>query len=177
MKKMIYLDIRKSLGCKSCVFAFAVEHSVSKNKMEAISETPRPKARIHMAVAEGTAVPLQCRHCEDAPCVTVCPTEAIEKLGPQEPVIIHPKRCIGCKFCMVACPFGIISLSDEGKAALKCDRCIDRQKAGKIPACVEACPTGALQFLSIDEINAQKRDLAAKKELAALNDMEKLLIE
>ena len=177
MKKMIYLDIRKCLGCKSCVFACAVEHSVSKNKMEAISETPRPKARIHMVAAEGTAVPLQCRHCEDAPCVTVCPTEAIEKLGPQEPVIIHQQRCIGCKFCLVACPFGIISLSDEGKAALKCDRCIERQKAGKIPACVEACPTGALQFLSIDEINAKKRELAAKKELAALNDMEKLLID
>jgi len=177
MKKMIYLDIRKCLGCKSCVFACAVEHSTSKNKMEAISENPRPKARIHMVVAEGTAIPLQCRHCEDAPCVAICPTGAIEKLGPQEPVIIHQKQCIGCKFCMVACPFGVISLSAEGKAALKCDRCIERQKGGKIPACVEACPTGALKFLSMDEINAKKREMAAKKELTAVMDAEKLLID
>jgi len=173
MKKMIYLDIRKCLGCRSCMFACAVEHSTSKDKIEAISESPRPKSRVHMVVAEGLPIPLQCRHCEDAPCVAVCPTLAIKKLGPQEPVIIQDKKCIGCKFCIVVCPFGIISLSDEGKAALKCDRCIDRQKVGKIPACVEACPTGALQFLSIDEINDIKRKLTAKKEIAAITEAEK----
>ncbi len=174
MKKVIYLDIRKCLGCKSCVFACAVEHSKSKDRIEAISESPRPKARVHLVAVEGMAIPLQCRHCEDAPCVAICPTEAIEKLGPQEPVIIHQKRCIGCKFCIVACPFGVICLSDEGRAALKCDRCIDRQKDGRLPACVEACPTGALQFLSIDEINDIKREQAAKKEATAIVNAEKL---
>lgn len=174
MKKVIYLDIEKCLGCRSCIFACAVEHSTSKNRIEAVSETPRPKARLHMVVAEGTAVPLQCRHCEDAPCVAVCPTKAIEKLGPQEPVIIHERRCIGCTFCMVVCPFGVISLSNEGRAAVKCDRCVEREQKGRLPACVEACPTGALKFLSIDEINEKKRDLAARRELAALAGTEKL---
>ena len=173
MKKMIYLDIKKCLGCRSCMFACAVEHSTTKDKIEAISESPRPRARVHMVVTEGLSIPLQCRHCEDAPCVAVCPTEAIKKLGPQEPVIINDKKCIGCKFCIVVCPFGVISLSDGGKAALKCDRCIDRQKKGKIPACVEACPTGALQFLSIDEINEKKRKLTAEKEITAITEAEK----
>jgi carbon-monoxide dehydrogenase iron sulfur subunit len=174
MKKMIYLDIRKCLACKSCVLACAVEHSVSRDKIGAIDENPRPKSRVHMTVVEGMTIPLQCRHCEDAPCVAVCPTSAIEKIGPQEPVIIHEKKCIGCKFCIAVCPFGIISLSAEGKAALKCDQCIVRQKEGRLPACVEACPTGALQFLSIDEINAKKREQTAHKEVAALIEAEKL---
>ena len=174
MKKAIYIDIRKCLACNSCVLACAVEHSISKNRIEALSESPRPKARVHMVAADGMAVPLQCRHCEDAPCVAICPTNAIEKLGPQEPVIMHNEKCIGCKFCIVVCPFGIISLSDEGKAALKCDRCIGRQKEGNLPACVEACPTHAIQFLSIDEINAKKRESTAKKEVAALADVGRL---
>jgi carbon-monoxide dehydrogenase iron sulfur subunit len=127
-----------------------------------------------MVATDGMAVPLQCRHCEDAPCVAICPTKAIEKLGPEEPVIMHSEKCIGCKFCMVVCPFGIISLSEGGKAALKCDRCIDRQKVGNLPACVEACPTHAIQFLSIDEINAKKRESTAKNEVAAIASLGRL---
>jgi len=170
MKKVIYLDIKKCLGCKSCVFACAVEHSESKDRISALSENPKPKPRIHITAVDGMAVPLQCRHCEDAPCVTICPTNAISKLGPQDVVIINKEKCIGCKFCIMVCPFGVISLSADGKAAQKCDQCIDRQKIGKLPACVSACPTSALQFLTIDEINKKKRTLTAKKEVASLID-------
>ncbi|MGA1867080.1 MAG: 4Fe-4S dicluster domain-containing protein [bacterium] len=172
MKKALYIDVSKCLGCRSCVFACAVEHSSSKNRIGALSEIPRPRSRVHIAFVEKMAIPLQCRHCEDAPCVAICPTRAIKKLGPQEPVIIDNKMCIGCKFCIVSCPFGVISLTDDGKAAIKCDRCISRQKEGRLPACVEACPTHAIKFLSIDEINAEKRRQAAQKEVAAITCVE-----
>ena len=170
MKKLIYIDVKKCLGCKSCVFACAVEHSESKDRIKALSENPKPKTRVHITAVDGIAVPLQCRHCEDAPCVAICPTNAIVKLGPQDAVLINKEKCIGCKFCIMVCPFGVISLSNDGKAAQKCDRCIDRQKIGKLPACVSACPTSALQFLSIDEINQKKRTATAKKDVASLTD-------
>lgn len=173
MNRFIYLDIKKCLGCKSCMFACAVEHSESKDRVLSLYETPGPKPRVHLEAVDGRAIPLQCRHCENAPCVAVCPSGAIEKLSTEGPVIINQERCIGCKFCIVVCPFGTISLSRDGRAAVKCDQCVDRQKEGRQPACVEACPTGALLFLTLEEVNAKKRKLTAEREVEALAQAER----
>lgn len=107
-------------------------------------------------------VPIQCRHCEDAPCITVCPTAAIHRHQVNDPVLIDKERCIGCKFCLMVCPFGVIDVSRDGKAVVKCDLCIARTEAGQEPACVEACPTGALKIVSVKELAATRRKLAAR---------------
>ena len=134
----------------------AVVHSKSKDLKQAISEWPRPKSRVNVELAMEMAVPLQCRHCEDAPCVKVCPSKALEKPQLESPVLIKDELCIGCKWCILVCPYGVISMDKTGKALIKCDFCIERLKLGEEPACVESCPTGALQFRSIKELPKKK---------------------
>ena len=165
MKGSVYVDVAKCLACKACEFACTVEHSASKDLVEATGENPRPIPRVRLEAVEGVAIPLQCRHCEDAPCVAICPAGAIEKLGPDEAVIIHEDKCIGCKFCVAVCPFGVVTLRKGGKVALKCDLCLLRTEEGLLPACVEACPTGAMKFLTAEELAKEKRQKTAAKEL------------
>jgi len=160
--KSIMVDIEKCLACKSCEIACAVAHSQSKNLEEAIGEMPKPQRRVTVLSAGEFAVPLQCRHCEDAPCIAVCPTGAIHRQAAEGPVLIEKDKCIGCRYCLVVCPFGVIELSGDGKAMVKCDLCFERAEAGQEPACVEACPTKALKLVSEKELAADKRRRAAQ---------------
>ena len=157
----LYTEIAKCLACRSCEIACALEHSQSGDLFQAIAENPPPAARVSVEAVAGAAIPLQCRHCEDAPCVTVCPTRALHRQMQDQPVLIDEERCIGCKLCVMVCPFGVIALRPEGKVALKCDLCLNRVEQGERPACVSACPTGALEFVSLDEVARRKRKQAA----------------
>lgn len=161
MGKTIMVNIEKCLACKSCEIACAVAHSRAGVFEKAIVEKPGPNKRVTVEAAGEFAVPIQCRHCEDAPCITVCPAGAIQRRESDGPVLIDQERCIGCKFCIVVCPFGAIDMSNEGKVVVKCDLCIERTKAGKEPACVEACPTKALKLVSEKELTASRRQHAA----------------
>ncbi len=167
MKGVLFIDAGKCLGCKSCEIGCAVEHSQSKDLFMAILETPTPQSRVSVEIAGDVSVPLQCRHCEDAPCVAICPTKAIEKLGTEEPGLIKEELCIGGKWCILVCPFGVIKLSRDGRRITKCDLCLERIKDERNPACVESCPTGALQYKTIDEITAEKRKGTVKDFLVA----------
>jgi carbon-monoxide dehydrogenase iron sulfur subunit len=161
--KMIVCRIERCMGCHSCEIACAVAHSQSQDLQGAIEEDCRPQSRVKVEAVGGHGLPLQCRHCENAPCVMVCPTEAIHCDGEGAPVLIDDQRCIGCKLCMVVCPFGVIESAPGGKAVVKCDLCAARTAAGEQPACVAACLTHALQFVDIEEYNRQKRKAAAKR--------------
>jgi len=89
----------------------------------------------------------QCMHCLSPACASACPVGALTK-EPAGPVVYHKGLCIGCRYCMLACPFGVPKF--EWKAAMpyiqKCDFCADRLKAGTEPACTKTCPSGALLF-------------------------------
>jgi len=163
MGKVIMVNIEKCLACKSCEVACAVEHSKSQVLEEALTEEPKPKRRVTVEAAGEFGVPLQCRHCEDAPCVAVCPTAAIHRDIADGPVLIEQERCIGCKFCLIVCPFGVIDVSCDGKVVVKCDLCIERTEVGREPACVEACPTKALQLVDEKELAAGRRRSAAQE--------------
>jgi len=176
-KGSIWVEVSKCLACKSCEFACAVAHSKSKTVHGAIREDPLPESRVSLVAVEDLAIPLQCRHCEDAPCVSICPTNALEKTEAEGPVLIDVERCIGCKFCIAVCPFGVITLSREGKAALKCDLCIDRLKEGEQPACVEACHTGALRFGTVSEQVGRTRKDAAERLVTSSEKAEKVKAE
>ncbi|RQD77917.1 MAG: 4Fe-4S dicluster domain-containing protein [Candidatus Syntrophonatronum acetioxidans] len=151
------VDVKKCLGCHSCELGCAVEHSASKQLFASILEKPLPQSRVTVEHSEGTSLPLQCRHCEDPPCVKVCPTEAITKKDVGEAVLIDESLCIGCKVCILICPFGAVTLSTDDKAILKCDLCQERIFTGEAPACVSSCPTRALQFISVEEFTKEKR--------------------
>lgn len=159
--KTVFVHPERCIGCKQCEAACAVAHSQSKNLFLSVFEVPAPKPRIHaeQGLVYNTAFPNKCRHCNPAPCQTVCPTGAIYR--PEdfpEIVQINPKKCITCGMCAMVCPFDVITFyasiwkPEKSSVATKCDHCIERQRQGQIPACVEACKVGALQFGEINEL-------------------------
>ncbi|MFB3892343.1 MAG: 4Fe-4S dicluster domain-containing protein [Phycisphaerae bacterium] len=167
MPKMIVVDDQRCLGCRSCMLQCALAHSEANNLAEALNSPTPPQPRVHIEAVGAGGMPLQCRHCEDAPCLEACPTEAINRPDPNGPILMEAERCIGCKFCLLVCPFGVIDLSRDGKAMIKCDLCIERTAAGKEPACVSACPTGALKFQEVGEFLKQRRRQAGAQLAAA----------
>ena len=166
MKKIV-CEIEKCLGCRACQMACAVEHSTSKNLAQAVDESPLPGYRVMVEYVEGTPVPLQCQHCEDAPCVRVCPTHCLEKDPVSGIVRAHREKCIGCTWCVLVCPFGAARMRALDKVVLKCDLCEARQAQGKGPACVEACPTKALQFRVVEDVARGKRQEVIREFLLA----------
>lgn len=158
MKGLLVINPQKCVGCHSCELNCAVAHSQSRQLFAAVFETPLPQSRVKVEHYQGTSIPLQCRHCEDAPCLKVCPTRAISKADREEAVLIDESLCIGCKWCLLVCPFGSVSLGREGhNAVLKCDLCQEYPPENKEPACVYSCPTGALQFLTAEQYAREKR--------------------
>lgn len=158
MKGMIVVRAQRCLGCKSCEIACAVEHSASRDLYQAIHESPAPSARLEVAVGEGFVVPLQCRQCADAPCIEICPTKALSRADAGSPVVIDHDLCVGCQWCVLACPFGVIQMDDKAKTIIKCDQCFERLQRDELPACVSSCPTKALAFRTMQEILAEKRE-------------------
>ena len=163
MARAIVVNQERCLGCKSCTIACAMAHTEAETLVEALHAESPPQPRLHVEPLGDGAMPLQCRHCQDAPCLAVCPTEAIHRLSEDGPVLLDAERCIGCKFCVFVCPFGVIELSRDGKAMTKCDQCVERTQVGEEPACVGACPTGALEFVEIESWLRQRRREAAER--------------
>ncbi len=99
-----------------------------------------------------------CKHCTHAGCLDVCPTGAIVRTE-YGTVVIQEDVCNGCGYCVVACPFGVISEQPQHGTMGKCTLCYDRLKAGEEPACAKACPTDSIQFGAVDELRdrAQRR--------------------
>jgi len=163
MAKAIVVNIEKCLACKSCEIACALAHSKSKVLEEAVAESPRPQRMVTVEPAGEFGVPIQCRHCEAAPCVEICPTGAIQRQSKEAPIVVEKELCIGCKLCILICPFGVLRIGPEGRAIIKCDMCLERMEEGQDPACVEACPTKALKLVSLEETTKTKRREASKQ--------------
>ncbi len=162
MKKVVVRPER-CVGCMQCMIACAVAHSRAGTLLGAIAESPLPKPRVHVGASiSGRGFPNRCRHCDPAPCMAACLPGAISRDEATDSVLVDPARCIDCASCAMACPFGVIRFHEQAFAppdkevALKCDNCISRQEEGKVPACVEACKTGALVFAEPDEIQAKR---------------------
>lgn len=174
MPDTILVKIDRCLGCRSCQLACAVTHSSSQELLGAVAEGEKPRLSI---VCDGdAAVPLQCRQCDQAPCVAICPTGALTRPDENGPVATHDNLCIGCRSCMLVCPFGVISVSSRGRAIIKCDLCLSRLAAGEQPACVEACHTGAMKYGDIDEMTAELRRQTAAEAHQAQEGQERLRV-
>jgi formate dehydrogenase iron-sulfur subunit len=157
---MLY-DSTKCVGCRACQTACKQRsHLPYETGSQGLYEEPVDLSANTWTLIklyqgeEGTSfVKNQCMHCNDPACVSVCPVVALEKLE-SGPVIYHDERCIGCRYCMAACPFGIpkAQWSETMPLIQKCDFCADIQAEGGAPACSEACPTGALIFGKREEM-------------------------
>lgn len=166
--RRIMINYEKCLGCHSCEIACAVIHSESKNLLGAIQEKNVPLARVVVERSGSANFPLQCRHCSDARCIKACMAGALHRDPTTLTVQQNNHKCVGCWMCIMACPFGLImENTGEGKVG-KCDLCAEKD----VPACVEACLTGALTFEEITDYNRQRRqeyliDFLSKEEVLA----------
>ena len=92
-----------------------------------------------------------CKHCEKAGCLESCPTGAIVRTGFGS-VLVQSDVCNGCGYCVVSCPYGVIDRRPQDGRAFKCTFCYDRQLAGRIPACAQACPTDSILFGTLEDL-------------------------
>ena len=154
MSKILMINADKCIGCRNCELACAMTHEGSF----------RPSAtRIHVYTWEdvGFSVPMMCQQCNDAPCIPVCTPHAMQRDPATGWVNLDEGKCIGCKMCVQACPFGNAVWDSLQRQILKCDLC------GGDPACAKFCPTEALQW--VDDLVAtrsRKRSFAAKFKVA-----------
>ncbi len=103
----------------------------------------------------------RCMHCTDANCVTACPVEA-QSYYPQGFVVTNQERCIGCRACVLACPYGVVNEDKESGTAKKCHFCFDRVLNGAEPACVKSCPTDALTYGDRNSLLSEAKEKAKK---------------
>ena len=122
--KTVFVNPERCIGCKQCEIACAVEHSQSKNLLQAVFETPKPYPRIHVApgIYTTTSFPNKCRHCDPAPCQAVCPTGAISRESDLDIVVIDGDKCITCAMCAMVCPFDVIRYYESALVRLGQDR-------------------------------------------------------
>jgi len=152
--KVIGVHLHRCTGCKTCELYCAVERgSNGKTLLKAVQESPLPQPRVRVEGNNEVPIPLQCRHCLEAPCLNACLTGALVRDPQTNLVVIREDRCIACWTCTMFCPYGVIFPWAERRMALKCDRCAYMEN----PVCLEVCPAQALQLVELDDFEEMLR--------------------
>ncbi len=177
------LDINKCIGCRRCAYACVMENNTDRElHIEWIKVVGLPREELELLnpnmdytdapEKNMVYIPMACMHCEDPPCVMVCPVVATYK-EPDGIVVIDYDRCIGCRYCMTACPYGarrfnwkkprvpvtelnpnmhiLGNVVRQPHVVEKCTWCIQRTRDGGVPACVEVCPVGSRVFGDLND--------------------------
>lgn len=160
------VDVARCIGCGRCVDACKIENDVPKEPFyfrtwveryvvtpvgETLVDSPNggmsgfPPTLNEKGILRTFFVPKLCNHCDNPPCVQVCPVGATFKTE-DGVVLVDQEYCIGCRYCIQACPYGARFLDPRTRTAEKCTFCYHRLVRGLLPACVEVCPNGARIF-------------------------------
>lgn len=160
-----YVDIAACSGCKACQIACKDRKDLPVGiKWRRVFEYGGGEWIKQDGFMVPTAdftyyVSAACMHCQNPMCLEVCPAAAISKRD-DGIVLIDPDKCIGCRYCQWACPYGAPQFNEELGVMTKCDFCYELQDQGQNPACVDACPMRALHYGELEELQAQYGTLA-----------------
>ena len=162
MRYGFVIDQRKCIGCHACTVACKEENQVplgvNRTWVKYIEKGTFPDTRRYFSV-------MRCNHCDNAPCVTICPTVALYR-RPDGIVDFDGDRCIGCKSCMQACPYDALYIDPETQTAAKCHYCAHRIEVGLEPACVIVCPVQAIVPGDLDDPGSEIARLVAGQQTA-----------
>lgn len=142
--KRIYAIEQWCIDCKRCEVACRTFHSESQNPVKAFNFEDAPDARVRVEGGKQLSLAVNCRHCADPKCVESCISGAMQKNPITGVVTSDPEKCVGCRTCVSACPFGAVRIET---VALKCDLCGDGHGEPGEPSCVKACPNRALIYV------------------------------
>ncbi len=159
------IDTRRCIGCHACSVACKSEFNVplgyTRSWVEYVDKGTYPDAH-------RSFLPRLCNQCRHPPCVDVCPTGATYKREQDGVVVVDPEICIGCKYCIQACPYDARFLNPVTGAADKCDFCLHRISQGLVPACVETCQGRARIFGDINDPDSEVSRTMASNPIAVL---------
>ncbi len=148
--QLLWVDPNKCNGCMECETACAMVKTGEK-------DTIRSRIRVIDWQQKGLYLPVTCQQCETAPCLAVCPKEAISRNAQDQRVVVDYERCVSCRMCMGACPFGAMKFDKHTRMVFKCDLCEGA------PACVPCCEPGALTFSNPYHVHSRRTRQAAAR--------------
>ncbi|MDR1025721.1 MAG: 4Fe-4S dicluster domain-containing protein [Treponema sp.] len=163
MNQFVKATPLRCIGCRTCMIACVVAHE-GKHIFEIDPDSYNFNPKLFMVKTARVSAPVHCRQCENPACKASCTSGAIS--FEENRAAINTKKCIGCKNCVIACPFGAVEIVETGellpdgtprKIANKCDLCAG---VADSPSCVKVCPTAALELVTEDALNdsiAEKR--------------------
>ncbi|MDP2645696.1 MAG: 4Fe-4S dicluster domain-containing protein [Desulfobacterales bacterium] len=162
----LLFDLRRCIGCHTCVIACKVENRLEGNfswirvptENGAMADLPQgqyPKLSLHWQ-------PAACMHCRKPSCMEACPDEAITK-RPDGIVLIDPDKCTGCQNCISACPYDAVRFNAAENVAEKCTLCHERVERDLLPFCVQECGMGAISFGDMDDPGSAVSGLVTRR--------------
>lgn len=167
-KKMgLVINTKRCVGCKTCTVACKMENNVAAGlarirvldgHQQEVFEKPTgtyPNLKLEF-------VPIPCQHCEEPPCVPVCPTGASKKRE-DGIVYVEKEECIGCSACLAVCPYNARQMDNEAKKVEKCSFCMHRLEENKAPMCVYCCPARAITYGDLNDSNSEVAKLVSSK--------------
>ena len=167
-RNCLVVDLDKCIGCHACEVACKNENGIALGEYW---------NRVLQIGPHGTFpdleqywLPVQCQQCEDAPCVHVCPTGASYRDADGK-VLVNKSKCIGCKYCMMACPYGVRSWNTDERVVEKCTLCGQLTAKGELPACVHNCPGGARFYGDLDDPDSDASKALAAADKSAVHSL------
>lgn len=167
-RKCLVINIDRCTGCDSCIVSCKFENHLPLgtfyNRVMQVGPTGT------YPNIERYNLPVQCQQCTHARCVEVCPTGASYRDSESGIVLVNEAKCIGCQYCLYACPYGVRSFSEEDGVARKCTLCQHLTADGKAdPACVHNCPGGARFYGDLDDPSSDASQAVAAADPAAVH--------